>query len=176
MKQFRLVQPDDAEVMRNGTWIRYDYTSLVVGDVVRLVEGDIVPADCIVISLGMDHVDSTIVVDEENSNSTTTTTNNNNTTMEMTVDSHLITGETKPRHIISNQSNGTIDNLTTLYFGSRVFEGACIAVVTATGNRVVLAKLIKEGRWPPSIDLSEEVGEIDRLENEESGIALTPMS
>ena len=172
MKQFKLIQPDDAEVMRDGQWIRYDHASLVVGDVVRLVEGDVVPADVAVISLGMDHVDTTTIVDEERGNNTSTTTDNN--MMDITVDSHLITGETKPRQI-SNQSNGTVDNLTTLYYGSRVLEGACIAIVTATGCRTVLAKLIKEGRWPPNTDLSEEVQEIDRMENEESGIALTPM-
>lgn len=180
MKQFRLVQPDDAEVLRNGKWIRYDYASLVVGDIVRLVEGDVVPADCTVISLGMDHIDATTVVDEENTRNTIGMEN-----LEITVDSRFITGEIKPRQI-SNQPNGTasavtVANSTTLYYGSRVLEGACMALVTATGNRVVLAKLIREGRWPPQVDLSEEVEEINRMENEDverladAGIALTPM-
>ena len=172
MKQFRLVQPEDAEVLRDDKYIRYDHTSLVVGDIVRLVEGDLVPADCTIISLGMDHVDATTIVDEENNTETSTT--GSNSMMDMTVDSHLITGEIKPRQI-SNQSNGTVNNLTTLYYGSRILEGACIAVVTATGSRVVLAKLIREGRFPPSTDLSEEVREINRLENEE-GISLTSLS
>ncbi len=42
MKQCLLVQPDDAEVLRDGSWIRYDHASLVIGNVVRLVEGDVV--------------------------------------------------------------------------------------------------------------------------------------
>jgi len=174
MKQFRLVQPEDAEVLRDKKYIRYDHTSLVVGDIVRLVEGDVVPADCTVISLGMDHVDATTIVDEESNNTETSATGSNNSMMDMTVDSHLITGEIKPRQI-SNQSNGTVNNLTTLYYGSRILEGACIAVVTATGSRVVLAKLIREGRFPPSTDLTDEVHEINRLENEE-GISLTSLS
>ena len=173
MKQFRLVQPEDAEVLRDKKYIRYDHTSLVVGDIVRLVEGDVVPADCTVISLGMDHVDATTIVDEENNN--TASTNGSNSMMDMTVDSHLITGEIKPR-LISNQSNGTVNDLKTLYYGSRILEGACIAVVTATGDRTILAKLIKQGRFPPSTDLSEEVQEINRLENEEGDIALTSLS
>lgn len=161
MKQFRLVQPDDAEVLRDGQWIRYDHASLVVGDIVRLVEGDVIPADCALISLGMDHESQSEINREQ---------------FELTVDSHLITGEAKPRQIISNKSDDI--DATTLYYGSRVLEGACIAVVTATGSRVVLAKLIREGRWPPDEDLSEEVEEINRMENEEleSGIALTSMS
>jgi len=173
MKQFRLVQPEDAEVLRDKKYIRYDHTSLVVGDIVRLVEGDVVPADCSVISLGMDRVDATTIVDEENNN--TASTNGSNSMMDMTVDSHLITGEIKPR-LISNQSKGIVNNLTTLYYGSRILEGACIAVVTATGSRVVLAKLIREGRFPPSTDLTDEVQEINRLENEEGDIALTSLS
>jgi len=171
MKQFRLVQPEDAEVLRDKKYIRYDHTSLVVGDIVRLVEGDVVPADCTIISLGMDHVDATTIVDEENNTASTT---GSNSMMDVTVDSHLITGEIKPR-LISNQSNGTVNNLTTLYYGSRILEGACIAVVTATGSRVVLAKLIREGRFPPSTDLTDEVHEINRMENEE-GISLTSLS
>ena len=173
MKAFRLVQPDDAEVLRDGNWIRYDHASLVVGDVVRLAEGDVVPADCAVISLGMDHVDATTVIDDE----TGVQGGKENSGEGLTVDAHLITGEAKPRDLLPNPNNGAIDS-TNLYYGSRVLEGACIAVVTATGSRTVLAKLIREGRWPPGTDLSEEVEEINRLENEdaEAGIALAPMS
>ena len=40
MRQFRLVQPDDAEVLRDSRWVRYDPCSLVVGDVIRLAGGD----------------------------------------------------------------------------------------------------------------------------------------
>ena len=76
----------------------------------------------------------------------------------MTVDSQFITGETKPRQITSD----TIENsdATTLYYGSRVLEGACIALVIQTGKRVLLANLMREGRWPPKEDLSEEAADI----------------
>jgi hypothetical protein len=50
MKAFAAVQPDDAEVLRGGKWTRYDAASLVRGDVIRLEEGDVVPADCVVVS------------------------------------------------------------------------------------------------------------------------------
>ena len=171
MKQFRSVQPDDAEVLRDGHWIRYDHASLVVGDIVRLVEGDVIPADCSIISLGMDHVDASLVVDVETSGNGTPKGLDG---MDIIVDSHLITGEAKPQQI-SNNANGAV-NSTTLYYGSRILQGACIAVVTATGDRVMLAKLIKARRWPPKTDLSEEVEEINRMEYLETGIALTPIS
>ena len=48
-KQFLAMQPEDAEVKRNGQWIRYDASSLVQSDIIRLEEGDVVPADCTVL-------------------------------------------------------------------------------------------------------------------------------
>ena len=51
MKAFAAIKPDDAEVMRSGKWIRYDATSLVKGDIIRLEEGDVVPADCAVLEV-----------------------------------------------------------------------------------------------------------------------------
>eukprot|EP01082_Thalassiosira_pseudonana_P006375 g5997.t1 g5997 contig20:590148-590985(+) len=173
MKQFRLVQPDDAELLRDGKWIRYDHTSLVAGDIVRLVEGDVIPADVVVISLGMDHVDATKIVEVGDD----ATNNDGDSSLDMTVDSHFITGETKPRQV-SNAANGTVKSITTLYYGSRVLEGTCIALVTATGNQVLLARLISEGRWPPKGDLSDEVELGNTIEDEdvEAGISLLPMS
>ena len=160
MKQFRLVLADDAEVRRDGVWIRYDAASLVVGDIIRVVEGDVIPADCIVVSLGMDHVD----LEGGGGNEDT-----------ITVDSRLVTGEERPRQIPQHQTSEVEQS--TLFYGSRVLDGAAICVVTATGDRVVLSKLIKEGRFPPTSDLTEEVTEIGRLElemhNEEIGIEMS---
>lgn len=155
MKQFRLVLPEDAEVLRNKKYIRYDAASLVVGDIVRLVEGDIVPADVVVLSLGMEHIDDAEL--------------GKTTDLDMTVDSLLVTGQTKPR-IISSESA----DLTTLYYGSRVLEGACIALVVSTGKQVLLARLIQDGRWPPKGDISEEI-EAEESARDEEGISLMSM-
>lgn len=51
MKAFRAITPHDAEVKRAGRWVRYDATSLLAGDVVRIEAGDVVPADCVVLSV-----------------------------------------------------------------------------------------------------------------------------
>lgn len=51
MKAFSVMKPDDAEVLRNGKWIRYDAASLVTADVIRLEEGDVVPADAVVLQV-----------------------------------------------------------------------------------------------------------------------------
>ena len=73
MKAFRQLQPEDAEIRRNGKWTRYDATSLVRGDVLRLEEGDVVPADVVVLSV---------------------------TSHDLLVDVHGITGQEKPRVIV----------------------------------------------------------------------------
>ena len=52
MAYFAAVTPDDAEVLRNARWVRYDAASLVVGDVIRLDVHDVVPADCVIIAHG----------------------------------------------------------------------------------------------------------------------------
>ena len=51
MKAYRQLQPEDAEVKRNGRWTRYDAASVVRGDILRLEEGDMVPADCAVLTV-----------------------------------------------------------------------------------------------------------------------------
>ena len=157
MKQFRLVQPEDAEVLRNKKWIRYDAASLVVGDIVRLFEGDIVPADVMVISLGAEHVTEAMESGKRASE------------LDITVDSHFITGETKPRRI-ANDVNGNVE-AATIYYGSRVLEGACIALVVATGKRVLLARLIENGQWPPRCDMSDEI-KTEEMTRSEEGISL----
>ena len=120
MKAFRALQPDEAEVMRNGAWIRYDVTSLVVGDIIRLEEGDMVPADCVVLDL-------------------TTPLQSN---QELLVDVRGITAEEKPRSAkrIPRQANKSEQEQTNeatyavqpvqLYWGGTVVQGGCIAVVS----------------------------------------------
>jgi E1-E2 ATPase len=71
MKAYGRLQPEDAEVKRDGRWTSYDAASVVRGDILRLEEGDVVPADCVVL----------------------TVMNN----MDLLVDVKGITGEDKPR-------------------------------------------------------------------------------
>lgn len=121
MKAFAQLKPDDAEVLRNGKWIRYDATSLVKGDIIRMEEGDIVPADCIVLSVEGDG--------------------------DLLVDVRCVAGEDKPRSA-SPTLAGTIPPIQ-LFLGGRVVQGSGIAVVTAIGSKTLLASLIQENRFPP---------------------------
>ena len=137
MKAFSSIQPDDAEVLRNSKWIRYDPASLVPGDVIRMEEGDIVPADCILVQL-----------------STTTTTNNNSHSgdEELLVDLRTITGEERLKSITTADFMGSISSsdalLPRLYMGGKVVQGGATAVISAIGPDTLLAKLIAEHRFP----------------------------
>lgn len=128
MKAFKAIQPDDAEVLRNGKWIRYDAASLVTGDVIRLEEGDLVPADCVVINAEEDTED------------------------DLLVDLAAVTGQDRPKSI---SSTSTTRSQRQLFLGGRVVQGRATAMVTATGPQTLLATLIWEKRFPPKEPIFE---------------------
>jgi magnesium-transporting ATPase (P-type) len=145
MKTFRMIKPEDAEVLRDGKWVRYDATSLVRGDIIRLEEGDIVPGDCVVLE-----------VDDE----------------QMLVDCEYITGEEKPRTCAKDSTTG-ISRPVQLFLGSRVVEGSGEAVVTAIGHKTMLSSIIREKRFPPQGNLLDAPPEYHhRDEDPEVGISL----
>ena len=149
MKKFRNLRPDDAEVLRDGRWVNYDAPSLVRGDVIRLSEGDGVPADCVVLSLGMDHA---AVGDAEEGEPRGDRRESFQSEAEgyegtLVADVSSVTGEHRPR-TVAPRGDGTADPVR-LYYGGRVLQGCGIAVVTAVGPHTALAILMREGRWPP---------------------------
>ena len=163
MRQFRLVQPDDAEVLRDSRWVRYDPCSLVVGDVIRLAGGDVVPADCVVLGLGMGDVDDSGVVPDDDGGGGCG--GGDDDYDEVTVDARLVTGGARP-DVVRRRRGGVVgavsphpanSKIATLCYGSRVLSGACVAVVVSTGEDVALSRLMRAGRWPPVTDMSEEV-------------------
>ena len=136
MKLYQQIQPEDTEVRRNnGQYVRYDATTLVCGDIIRIADGDTVPADCIVLQLESD---------------------------ELLIDHRYITGDDKPVSITRNKdcgSNNTaavfnVNSVTTIYWGGRVVLGAGIALCTGVGPNTYVSQLIQTKRFPPSNDLS----------------------
>jgi magnesium-transporting ATPase (P-type) len=121
MKAFADLKPEDAEVLRNGKWIRYDAASLVKGDVIRMEEGDVVPADCILVE----------IPEEE----------------ELLVDLRPITGEERLKSITAASLS---DGFPKIYMGGKVVQAGATAVITAIGPNTLLAKLIREKRFPPT--------------------------
>jgi magnesium-transporting ATPase (P-type) len=125
MKAFRQIQPEDAEVKREGRWIRYDASALVQGDVIRIAEGDIIPADCIALQLDDD---------------------------ELLVDHRLVSGNVKPVSIkkLATSDMFNVSEVFTLYWGGRVVQGSGIAVCIAVGPNTHVAHLIQSKRFPLS--------------------------
>mmetsp|Transcript_176 Transcript_176/g.270 ORF Transcript_176/g.270 Transcript_176/m.270 type:complete len:236 (-) Transcript_176:75-782(-) len=167
MKLFRQIQPDDAEVLRDGHWIRYDAASLVKGDIVRLEEGDVVPADCTCLC----------------------TSGGENDDGEMLVDVRHITGETKPRTVakqkqqqksqVSKEDSSNVPlKPVQIFYGGHVVQGSGIVVVTSTGSSTLLASLIADRRWPPQGNVMEDYDDADggRFRDEEIGVSLISQS
>lgn len=148
MKTFRMIKPEDAEVLRDGHWVRYDATSLVRGDIIRLEEGDIVPADCTVLS-----------VDGDDSGSG-----------QMLVDGRYVTGEEKPRSSEKDASSGKFKPVQ-LFMGSHVVQGSGEAVVTAIGANTKLAAVIRENNFPAKPSFQQDHDDYSD-EDPEAGISL----
>jgi Ca2+-transporting ATPase len=127
MRAFREIVPEDAEVLRDTRWTRYDATALVKGDIIRFVEGDIVPADCILLSIPQE-------------------------SPEVLVDTRAVTGESKPRSI---EASGDVCPPANLFYGSRILQGSGVAVVIAIGPSTVLASLIRQKKFPAKAEILE---------------------
>jgi magnesium-transporting ATPase (P-type) len=160
MKAFQTIQPDDAEVLRNGQWIRYDAASLVTGDVLRLEEGDLIPADCVVVEID----------GEENDED------------DLLVDLAAVTGHERPQSIRNNNNNNNHSTIASrqqrqLYMGGRIVQGGATAIVTATGPQTLLATLIREKRFPPKEPIILlATGMDDGRTSADAGIQLRSMS
>jgi len=154
MKTFKRIQPQEAEVRRGDKWVIYDATSIVKGDIVRLSDGDIVPADAVLLSLGMDHVsegsDNESVGDDSSF------------VEELVVDASNVTGYTKPQTVRVGE-DGTVHAIR-LYAGSMILQGTCIVVVSKIGSATLLASMIREGKWPPSVNSLEATSLVEESE------------
>jgi magnesium-transporting ATPase (P-type) len=133
MKVFASIQPDDAEVLRNGKWIRYDAASLVTGDVIRLEEGDLIPADCVVV----------VAVNDGDGDDNED---------DLLVDVKAVTGHERPKTISVTSGSRSQRQL---YMGGKVVQGRATALVTSTGPRSLLGTLIQDGKFPPKEPILE---------------------
>ena len=159
MKLFKAIRPTEAEVRKESKWVIYDAVSITRGDIIRISDGDTVPADVVVLSIGMDFVDvppseddEEKVLEEIENEDTEEPKDEGLFVGEIVVDSSNVNGFTKPQTITA-ENVSAIDNNTTLYAGSMVLQGSCIAVVTKTGSETLLGTLIKKGRWPPKAEM-----------------------
>ncbi len=185
MKLYKSIKPTEAEVRKNSKWIVYDAISIRNGDIIRLNDGDIVPADVVVLSLGMDfvHVPTTddelvnkndsLTDNEKGKNSNSSGSSNSMFVEELIVDSSNVNGYTKPQNLSIGKNGmicGSSGSNQTLYAGSIILQGCCIAVVTKTGSETLLGTLIRKGKWPPKknqISMMDGDGNYELVEQSE---------
>lgn len=127
MKIYKEIIPEDAEILRNDVWIRYDASSIVERDIIRLYPGDRIPADCIIIQ----HC------------------NNNNDKEELLVDMKYITGDINIQSIRYNNNNDSSSSSNIiLYCGGLIIHGTVIAIVIAIGLQTKMSQLIQFKQFP----------------------------
>eukprot|EP01083_Nonionella_stella_P000620 1756_1 len=145
MKLYKVIKPTEAEVRKDSKWVIYDAASITKGDIIRISDGDIVPADVVVLSLGMDFAR---VPEEGEEDGDSDDQGPGIFTEEIVVDSSNVNGYSKTQNVSVSSTNAIIAR-TELYAGSMILQGTCMAVVTKTGSDTLLGTLIKEGNWPP---------------------------
>jgi hypothetical protein len=178
MKLFRSIQPEDAEVRRDGEWIIYDANTLFPGDIIRLHSGDRVPADCVLLSLCT--TTTTTKTKQQSSSSSlvdATASAADEYIAEMVVDESLISGRKNPKAITNSQLTDENASLFELHYGSQVLHGKGIAVVTAVGTQTLLASLIRRRKWPPTTSTIISTSITTKEEDDEqAGMALVARS
>jgi len=118
----KLVQPL-AEVYRDGTLTEIESRNLVVGDVVRLSEGDSVPADVRLIEL-----------------------------MSFSTNDFALTGESSPAHKFIHTISGDVpvaNRHNLAYMGTTVATGEAYGVVVATGMQTELGRIANLSQSAP---------------------------
>ena len=104
-----------ATVLRDGVWNELPRSEIVPGDVIRLVAGDLVPADARLIECEHLHVQES-----------------------------ALTGESFPveKRAVADQPAGAADT-GTVYLGTSVVSGTATALVTATGPQTAFGDIAK---------------------------------
>ncbi|KAI2497614.1 E1-E2 ATPase [Fragilaria crotonensis] len=126
MKKFREIQPEDAEILRESKWTRYDAASLVRGDIIKVMEGDIVPADCVLLTL---------------------------LEGEILVDMRIITGEDSPRSIVELENK---PSPRLYYGGRVLQGSAVAVVVSIGPNTLLASLIRQKNFPPKQNVLNEE--------------------
>lgn len=104
-----------AKVVRGGVDMHMDSTQLVVGDIIYLEEGDIIPADCRVLQAE-----------------------------ELSCDESALTGESKAvkkNNTVCDVDSGIFDRHNMVYSSSYVLSGQARAVVTTIGKETEIGKI-----------------------------------
>tara|TARA_B100000780_G_scaffold151241_1_gene105665 strand:- start:182 stop:928 length:747 start_codon:yes stop_codon:yes gene_type:complete len=150
MKAYNNNKPDTATVTRfyqsGPKRFLMDSISLVVGDVITVYDGDIVPADCRIVRVLDDplEVDVSLLFGSIGKRQRPMT--------------RICMGEDNEKqgddgNNNSNQEDSILEANNVLLTGSRVISGAALCIVTATGEGTIWSTMIRTKVWPSKVDL-----------------------
>jgi len=124
MEQYKQVVPQSSQVKRSGRpWVNMEATGILPGDIVKINNGERVPADMRIISCSAG----------------------------CSFDSAAVTGKHQP-HVIASTTLLAKDYLASpnmAFAGYLCVSGECTGVVVATGADTIMGKLVNQGQWPP---------------------------
>ena len=130
MKAYLHNRPETATVTRGGKRFLIDSTNLVVGDLVTVFEGDIVPADVRVLEVQKTPLEADVAV-------------------------LFNKPETRYRPVTQRYSaqsdppdTSIVDSRRVMFCGSKVTSGTAVCIVTATGAATLWSSMIAMDRWP----------------------------
>ena len=137
VNQLKKMTLPKTKVIRNGQQVEISSSELVPGDIIVLVAGDKITADCRIIEAH-----------------------------ELEVDESLITGESTPVKKTSERierDEELADRINMLYSGSVVTHGRCIAIVTETGSKTEIGKIARlVGQQEEQSPLSMEINRLGK--------------
>jgi len=115
MNKFRLLIPQSADAIRNGTRCTMSVENLVPGDIISLCSGQKVPADCRVLY-----------------------------SCDLKVDQSMLTGESEPVELQDSPADiDAISSRCLVFNGSLVVEGNGYALCIRTGDMTLIGKMVE---------------------------------
>jgi sodium/potassium-transporting ATPase subunit alpha len=106
MEKFRAMIPAQCTVTRDGVQKKMSATDIVPGDVIKISNGDKIPADCRVIF-----------------------------SQSLKVDQSMITGESEPIDVsVDSKNQNALESKNIIFNGSLCVDGTCLAVAIRTGD------------------------------------------
>eukprot|EP00924_Labyrinthula_sp_SR-Ha-C_P010665 snap_masked-scaffold_49-processed-gene-0.16-mRNA-1 protein AED:1.00 eAED:1.00 QI:0/-1/0/0/-1/1/1/0/220 len=120
-------KPDEANILRDADVVCTDYDALVVGDVIEIYPGAIVPADCVLVEAKVDKNYFSIFENRE------------------------------VKVCVSQYTGGELELCNVVFAGCLYIEGSkCLkAVVLSTGMETLMGQLILKKQWPLGIDTKD---------------------
>ncbi|MCC6722591.1 MAG: cation-translocating P-type ATPase [Bacteroidia bacterium] len=117
LKELNKVSNTKAKVIRNGTEVEINSEEIVIDDILIVEQGNLVQADAVILSC-----------------------------YDLTINESILTGESLPSIKTNIKSGGTkeIENINRIFKGTLVYDGNCIAQVTAIGTNTEIGKIGKK--------------------------------